>query len=59
VRRDVRRHAGRALRDRANARALAHGASLVVIGRPRTPELFALAGADELTVVEDRSELEG
>jgi anti-anti-sigma regulatory factor len=36
-----------------NARAVARGASLVVIGRPRTRELFALAGAEDITIVEE------
>jgi anti-anti-sigma regulatory factor len=36
-----------------HARAIARGASLVVVGRPRTRELFALAGVEDLTVVED------
>lgn len=34
-------------------RALAHGATLVVIARPRTRELFELAGVDGITIVED------
>ena len=38
------------------ARALARGASLVVVGRPRTRELFALAGAGDVTIVEDGDE---
>jgi anti-anti-sigma regulatory factor len=34
-------------------RALAHGTALVVVGRPRTRELFAQAGAAGVTIVED------
>jgi anti-anti-sigma factor len=39
-----------------HARAMARGASLVVVGRPRTRELFALAGVEDLTIVEDGDE---
>jgi anti-anti-sigma factor len=34
-------------------RAEAHGGALVVVAPPRTKRLFALAGADGVTVVED------
>ena len=34
-------------------RALPHGASVVVVARPRTRELFELAGVDDITIVED------
>jgi anti-anti-sigma regulatory factor len=39
-----------------HARAIARGASLVVVGRPRTRELFALAGVEDVTIVEDGDE---
>jgi anti-anti-sigma regulatory factor len=36
-----------------HARAVAHGCSLVVVARPPVRELFALAGVDGVTIVED------
>jgi anti-anti-sigma regulatory factor len=40
-------------------RALARGASLVVIARPRTRELFELAGVEGITIVDDDGARDG